>query len=96
MRRIKPEQALEIVDTALQFVDVVGEETIHDKAAEIALFTGCRAVDAYYIATAKHVDAILVTNDRTMKYNALKARVEAYYLLSDEDYNTLISNLVTS
>jgi len=96
VRRIKPEQALEAVDAALQFVNVVGEEAIHDRAAEIALFTGCRAVDAYYIAAAKHANAILVTNDRTMKYNALKARVEAYYLLSSEDYTMLVDYLMTS
>jgi len=59
----------------------LGEGLIHDKAAEIALLTGCRAVDAYYIATAKHANAILITNDRAMKNNASKAGVEAYYLM---------------
>ena len=57
------------------------------------LFTGCRAVDAYYIATTKHVDAILITNDRTMRDNASKSGVEAYYLLNNKDYKTLISEL---
>jgi len=63
---------------------------------EIALLTGCRAVDAYYIATTNHVNAALITNDRVMKYNALKVGVEAYYLLSDNDYSTLISKLIVS
>jgi len=51
----------------------VEEKLIHNKAAEIALLTGCRAVDEYYIATAKHANGIPVTNDKVMKYNALRA-----------------------
>lgn len=96
VRRIKPEQALEIVGIVLRHVNVIGEELIHDKAAEIALFTGCRAVDAYYIATAKYVNAVLVTNDKAMKYNASKAGTEVYYLLNDEDYKALTSKLIIS
>ncbi|PUA32751.1 MAG: hypothetical protein B7O98_04680 [Zestosphaera tikiterensis] len=77
----------------LEHVNVMGEELVHNKAAETALLTGCRAVDAYYIAVAKHVNGILITNDKTMKYNALKAGVESYYLLDDKDYKTLIDKL---
>ena len=96
VRRIKPKQVLEIADIVLSHVNVIEEELIHGKAAEIALLTGCRAVDAYYIATTKHVNAALITNDRVMKYNALKVGVEAYYLLNDNDYNTLINKLIVS
>ncbi len=38
----------------------IDEELVHDKAAEVALLTGCRADDAYCIATTKHV-AILIS-----------------------------------
>lgn len=96
VRRINPEEVLEIAGIVLRHVNVIGEELIHDRAAEIALLTGCRAIDAYYIATVKYVDAILITNDKVMKYNALKARVKAYYLLNDEDYKALISKLIIS
>ena len=41
---------VEIVDLALERVNMVEEMLIHDKAAEIALLTGYRTVDAYYIA----------------------------------------------
>jgi len=72
VRRIPLEQALEIVDTTLKHVNVVGgEEELHNKAAELAIITGCRAVDAYFIATAKHVDGILITNDKVMNDNVL-------------------------
>jgi len=77
-------------------VNVIREEFIHDKAAEVALLTGCRAVDAYYIATAKHVNAVLITNDKVMKNNALKTGIEAYYLLNNDDYNILMNKLTTS
>ncbi len=96
VRSIKPEQVVEIVDLVLEHVNIVREELIHDKAVEIALLTGCRAIDAYYIATAKHVNGTLITNDRIMKYNALRAGTEAYYLLDDKDYETLIDKLATN
>jgi len=76
-------------------VNVIREELIHDKAAEIALLSGCRAVDAYYIATAKHANAILITDDKVMRNNALKTGIKTYYLLNDNDYNTLINKLTT-
>ena len=51
---------------------MVEEELIHDKEAEMAFLTGCRAVDAYYIAIAKHVNAVLITSDKVMRNNVLK------------------------
>jgi len=93
VRRIKPKQVLKIVSITLEHVNLVREELIHDRAAEIALLTGCRAVDAYYIATAKHASAALITNDKVMRNNALKTGIEAYYLLNVNDYNKLINKL---
>lgn len=96
VRSIKPEQVIKIVDLVLEHVNILGEKLIHDKTAEISPLTSCRAVDAYYIATAKHVNGILITNDRVMKYNALRAGIETYYLLDDKDYEALIGKLTTS
>lgn len=96
VRRIKPEQVLKIVSITLEHVNVIREELVHDKAAEIALLTGCRAVDAYYIATAKHASAVLITNDKVMRDNALRTGTETYYLLNNNDYNTLINKLTIS
>ncbi len=93
VRRVEPDRVLEMLNAVLMYVNVIGEEFIHNDAAEVALLTGCRAVDAYYIATAKHINAVLITNDRVMKYNALKAGVEAYYLLDVNDYNIFIKRL---
>jgi hypothetical protein len=47
------------------------------------LETGCRAIDAYFIATAKLANSTLITNDRIMAENARKAGIEAYYLLEE-------------
>ncbi len=90
VRRIKPEHVIEITDIILKHVNVIREELIHDKAAEIVLLTGCRAVDAYYIAAAKQVNAFIITNDRVMKNNALKVRVKTYYLLDKGNIVSLL------
>ncbi|MDI9643296.1 MAG: type II toxin-antitoxin system VapC family toxin, partial [Archaeoglobales archaeon] len=54
-------------------------------AYQIALNTGCRAIDAYFIATAKLTNSILITNDRIMAENAKKYGIEAYYLIDEFD-----------
>ncbi len=85
MRRVNPRLVLEVVNMVLDHVNVMDEKLVHDKVVEVALFTGCRAVDACYIATAKHVNAVFVTNDRVMRDNALKSGVKARYLLDDRN-----------
>jgi predicted nucleic acid-binding protein len=47
--------------------------------------THCRAIDSYFIATAKLTNSILITNDRIMASNAKKANIEAYYLIEEFD-----------
>ena len=64
---------------------MVEERSIFDEVLKICKNTGCRAVDSYFIATAKLTNSILVTNDRIMANNAKKAEVEAYYLIEDFD-----------
>ena len=54
-----------------------------DLAFEVALKTGSRAADAYFIATAKLTNSVLITNDRIMADNAKKFGVEAYYLIEE-------------
>ncbi len=69
------------------------EEIEYDVLLEIALATGCRTIDAYYIATADIVDAILITADRIMALNARKYGVEAYYIHEPNEYNRLMSRI---
>ena len=63
VRRSDPKSVLYILNIVLGHINVIDEKLIYDKEEEIALLTGCRAVDAYYIAVAKHVDAILITSE---------------------------------
>ena len=56
-----------------------------DLAFEVAIKTGSRAADAYFIATAKLTNSILITNDRVMANNAKKYGIEAYYLIEEFD-----------
>lgn len=90
VRRLEPKLVIEIVSKTLDHVNIVEENEIHDLASEIALATGCRAVDSYYIATTKKFNVVLITNDKVMKLNASKMNVKAYYLLEDTDYEELL------
>ncbi len=83
VRYIEPKYVTGILKVILNHVAMIKEDELHSEAKATALKTGCRAIDAYYIATAKLVDAILVTNDSVMKSNAEKAGVEAYHLVKD-------------
>ncbi len=84
-----------IVQRVLEYVSTLREEELHDLALKIALSTGCRAVDAYYIATAIRESAILVTCDRVMYRNARKLGTETYNIRVHEDYVNLMTKLTS-
>ena len=69
-------------------------EKIRELAFSVAHDTGCRAIDAYFIATAKFTNSIIITNDKTMAANAKKYGVEAYYLI--EEFDSAIKRLKDS
>lgn len=75
---------LDVVRLTADFV-LLSEDKIFDEAFKIAEFVHPRAADAYFIATAKLTNSILITNDRVMARNAKKAGIEAYYLIEDFD-----------
>lgn len=72
-------------------IEVLDETSTHKLALDIAMKTHCRAVDAYFISTAKLTNSILVTNDRVMANNAKRYGIEAYYLI--EDFDKVIKRL---
>ena len=78
-----------LADLGCEFVsenfNLVGETEIFDLVLEICRNTGSRAVDAYFIATAKLTNSILITNDRTMEKNAKRCGTECYCLIDDFD-----------
>jgi len=60
---------------------LIPENQLFNTAYEIAFLVKGRAVDIYFIATAKVTNSILITNDRIMAKNVKKAGIEAYTLL---------------
>jgi predicted nucleic acid-binding protein len=83
LSRYLSEEELDLVLDSLPPVRLVPEEAIYGEAVRIARRTGSRAADAYYIAVAATVNGALLTNDKRQARNAVKAGIEAYYLLED-------------
>ena len=75
---------LDVVRLTADFV-LLSEDTIFDEAFKIAERVHPRAADAYFIATAKLTNSILVTNDKIMANNTKKYGIEAYYLIEEFD-----------
>ncbi len=84
-RRKSTELVRDIVSDLTEWMTLVPESELLDLAYNLAYTTKSRAVDLYFIATAKLTNSILITNDRIMAANTKKAGIEAYYLLEDFD-----------
>lgn len=82
-RRFKREYVLNFIEELLLKVKLV--ENPNELAFLISLKTGCRAIDSYFIATAKITDSTLVSNDKIMVKNAKKFGINAYYLLEQQE-----------
>ena len=78
----------EMVENALQVtrsINFLDEGEIFEIAGELSLEVHPRAIDAYFIATAKLIDSIIISNDKTMVNNSRKAGIVAYYLIAEHD-----------
>ncbi len=84
-RRYEDETVSKILKDISSKVEVVKEIPLHEIALNIAMKTHCRAIDSYFIATAKLTNSILITNDKVMAKNAKEYGVEAYYLIEEFD-----------
>ncbi|RLI14045.1 PIN domain-containing protein [Candidatus Bathyarchaeota archaeon] len=73
------------VDYARRNMILLDEAAILATCLDVAFRTGCRASDAYYIATAKLTNSTLISNDRIQVENARKAGIAAYYLIGERD-----------
>ncbi len=93
LARYKPREARLHAEQVARFVNLLDYEMLHDEALRVALETGCRAADAFFIACARLTGSILATCDRVQAANARKAGVEAYYLLDDGEYKRLMEKL---
>ncbi len=80
-RKLPENRVKLIVEDILEDVKLIPNPD--DSAFEVAIKTGSRAADAYFIATAKLTNSILITNDKIMARNNKKAGIEAYYLIEE-------------
>ena len=67
-----PKEVLSIAE----FVEIVPEEKIFTTAISTAFDTHCRAVDAYFISTAKITRSILITNAMIKLWQKMPVIVE--------------------
>jgi len=88
-RRFKKEDVLNFIDEVLTKITLIPNP--EELAFQVALNTGCRAIDAYFIATAKFTNSILITNDKVMANNAKKYGTECYYLI--EEFNKVLERI---
>lgn len=88
-RKFKKEDVLNFIEELLSKIRLV--ENPNEVAFSVSLQTGCRAIDAYFIATAKITGSLLVSNDKMMIKNAKKFGIDAHYLL--EQYNDIFKRL---
>ncbi len=91
--RRKPRTIAEKLYNEIMDKVIVIDEIEYDLLLDIALSTACRAIDAFYIATASIISAILVSADRVMVNNARRYGIEAYYIHDINDYNALLSKI---
>jgi predicted nucleic acid-binding protein len=84
-RRTKKDQAHEICEEIFQELVFMRTSGIFDEALSIALETGSRAADSFYIAASKVEKAILISNDRFQIESAKKSGIEVYNLLQDKE-----------
>ena len=80
-RKLPENRVKLIVEDILEDVKLIPNPD--DLAFEVAIKTGSRAADAYFIATAKLTNSILITNDKIMARNNKKAGIKAYYLIKE-------------
>lgn len=82
--RYNPREVVEqLVEEVLTRINLCLD--IDDEAYRVALVTGSRAANAYYIACAHKTKSILFSNDRAQVLSARRYGIEAYYLLEDRD-----------
>ena len=82
-RKLSSDRVKMIVKDVIEDVKLIPNPD--DLAFEVAMKTGSRAADAYFIATAKLTNSILITNDKVMAKNAKRYGIKAYYLIEEFD-----------
>ncbi len=80
--RERVQKALDFYSTIVTWIP---EELIIEDLKEVAFQTHHKASDIYFIATAIHLNAVLITNDRKMAELAKSLGLKAFYLIEESD-----------
>ncbi|NJE49877.1 type II toxin-antitoxin system VapC family toxin [Thermococcus sp. 9N3] len=84
-RYFEREQVEKALTYYSEIVAWVPEELLIEELREVAFQTHHKASDIYFIATARYLDAVLVTNDRKMAGLAKSLGLGAFYLVEESD-----------
>ncbi len=85
VRRMRREEAMTTAEETFKQLNFIALSDIFELAFLIAIETGCRAADSFYIAAAKTTGSILVSSDRAQVESAKKFGINAFYLLDEAD-----------
>ena len=80
--RGRVQKALDFYSTIVTWIP---EELMIEDLKEVAFKTHHKASDIYFIATALHLNAVLITNDRKMAELAKSLGLKAFYLVEESD-----------
>ena len=82
-----------VVERLRDEVTLVGDDLYFTEAVEIALTTGSRGADSYYIGLAKTLNVPLATSDKVQALNAKESEIKAFYILNRHDLENLLDIL---
>ncbi|WP_297477060.1 type II toxin-antitoxin system VapC family toxin [Thermococcus sp.] len=80
VRRMRREGAITTAEETFKQLNFVALSDIFELAFLIAIETGCRAADSFYIAAAKTTGSILVSSDRAQVESAKKFGINARFI----------------
>jgi predicted nucleic acid-binding protein len=83
VRRMKQTEATVLFDSVITRLKFVRLNELEDLAFSVALATGSRAIDSFFIAASNLKTAFLISNDKLQVRSAHKFGVEVYYLLDE-------------
>lgn len=83
VRRMPREEAMRLYELIVEKIETVDTCKLREISFEIALKTGCRAIDSLYISVAHSRRGILISSDRFQVESARKYGIKAFYLLEE-------------
>jgi len=83
-RRVQKDKAIKICEEIFADLVFIDMSRIFEEALSIALKTGSRASDSFYIASARIEKAILISNDKYQVESSRRSGIEVYNLLYDQ------------